>query len=48
MTADRDDMPKTDPSNVPKPGHGGSNVGGQKRQGKEGNGAQKRQQEKKS
>ncbi len=39
---------KTDPSNVPQQGHGGDNTsGGSKKQGKEGNGAQKLQQKKK-
>ena len=38
----------TDPSNVPTPSHGGDNSrDAPHRQGKEGNGAQKRQQEKK-
>jgi len=38
----------TDPSNVPQHGHGGHNSrGGSKKQGKEGNGAEKLQQKKK-
>jgi hypothetical protein len=38
----------TDPSNVPQLGHGGHNSrGGSKKQGKEGNGAEKLQQKKK-
>ena len=39
---------KTDPSSVPQEGHGGTNAPGEaKRQGKEGNGAQKLQQKRK-
>ena len=39
---------RTDPSNVPQQGHGGDNSrGGSKKQGKDGNGAQKLQQKKK-
>jgi hypothetical protein len=40
---------RTNPEGVPQEGHGGSNVRDtQHQQGKDGNGAQKRQQEKKS
>jgi hypothetical protein len=41
---------KTDPSNVPQESHGGSNHRGdhQHKEGKDGNGAQKRKQEKTS
>jgi hypothetical protein len=40
---------RTNPEDIPQEGHGGSNVRGtQHQQGKDGNGAQKRQQEKKS
>ncbi len=40
---------RTNPEEVPQEGHGGSNARGtQKTQGKEGNGAQKRQQQKKN
>ena len=40
---------KTDPSSVPQEGHGGKNAqGSSPKQGKEGNGAQKLQQKKKS
>src|SRR3954471_1879104 len=40
---------RTDPASVPREGHGGSNADGvEKKQGKDGNGAQKRQQQKKS
>jgi hypothetical protein len=40
---------RTNPEGIPQEGHGGSNVRGtQHQQGKDGNGAQKRQQEKKS
>ena len=39
---------KTDPSSVPQQSHGGDNSrGGQHKQGKEGDGAQKLQQKKK-
>ena len=39
---------RTKPESVPSEAHGGDNSGGQRsRQGKEGNGAQKRQQKKK-
>jgi hypothetical protein len=39
---------RTNPEGIPQEGHGGSNVRGtQAQQGKDGNGAQKRQQEKK-
>jgi hypothetical protein len=40
---------RTNPEGIPQEGHGGSNARGtQHQQGKDGNGAQKRQQEKKS
>ena len=40
---------RTNPEGIPQEGHGGSNQRGtQHQQGKDGNGAQKRQQEKKS
>ena len=40
---------RTNPEGIPQEGHGGSNTRGtQHQQGKDGNGAQKRQQEKKS
>ncbi len=40
---------RTNPEGIPKEGHGGTNTRGtQHQQGKDGNGAQKRQQEKKS
>jgi len=40
---------RQNPEGVPQEGHGGSNArGAQAKQGKDGNGAQKRQQEKKS
>jgi hypothetical protein len=40
---------RTNPDSVPKEGHGGTNQrGNQHQQGKDGNGAQKRQQQKKS
>ncbi len=40
---------RTNPEGIPQEGHGGSNTRGtQHKQGKDGNGAQKRQQEKKS
>ena len=40
---------RQNPEGVPQEGHGGSNTRGtQHQQGKDGNGAQKRQQEKKS
>jgi len=40
---------RTNPEGIPREGHGGSNGRGtQHQQGKDGNGAQKRQQEKKS
>lgn len=40
---------RTNPESISQEGHGGSNARGtQAKQGKDGNGAQKRQQEKKS
>ena len=40
---------RTNPESMPKEGHGGSNARGSKPiEGKDGNGAQKRKQEKKS
>ena len=40
---------RTDPASVPQEGHGGSNARGvENKQGKDGNGAQKRQQQKKT
>jgi len=40
---------RQNPEGIPQEGHGGSNARGtQHQQGKDGNGAQKRQQEKKS
>ena len=39
---------KTNPESMPKEGHGGSNAQGKPIQGKDGNGAQKRKQEKRT
>ena len=40
---------RTNPEEIPQEGHGGSNTPGvQNKQGKDGNGAQKRQQQKKT
>ncbi len=47
MANQNNSIGNTKPEDVPQEGHGGSNVPGKsKRQGKEGNGAQKRKQQK--